>query len=217
MAMMQQQAQQAAQQAAAAAPVDPNKVAADPAAEPTTAPQGPEAQFGAEPPAGAEVTAEAPEGEEATPEEQKAYEDAMSALHKVMYTNQGTSEAIADMLQPEDKIGSTVKAGVMVIQQLDQKIDMDENIIAEMTAETADRLMEMGERAKGMQFTDQEAQAVAGATWEGVMQMFGVDEEQYNSFMSGMAPEEIDKQKKTYESFLGQSAPGAQQGGPQNG
>lgn len=142
--------------------------------------------------------------QEATPEEEAEYKRSLEALHTVLYANEGTSQAVVDMLQPEDKIGSTVKAGVMLIQQLDEKIDMDESVIAQITMDAADRLIEMGERAKGMQYSEKEAQAVLGATWEGVMDLFGVDEGSYEELTQGMSDKEIGSYEKEYKGYLGE-------------
>lgn len=139
----------------------------------------------------------------ASPEEQEEYDQAISALHKVMYSNEGTSQALVDMLQPSDKVGSTTKASILLIQQLDEKLDMDESIIAEITMDVADRMIEMAERAKGMSFSEKETQAVAGATWEGVMELFGVDEGDYEEMTRGLSEQDIAAQTKTYKGFLG--------------
>lgn len=144
-------------------------------------------------------------GEEAaSPEEEEAYKSALGALHTVLYSNEGTSQAVVDMLQPEDKIGSTVKAGVMLIQQLDEKIDMEESIIAQITMDTADRLIEMGERAKGMEFSEKESQAVMGATWEGVMEIFGVDEGSYEELTQGLSEKDVAGYTQEYKGYLGE-------------
>lgn len=143
------------------------------------------------------------EEEEASPEEQEAYERATEALYQVLYSNEGTSRAIVDMLQPEEKIGSVVKAALMTVTELDKKIDMDENVIPQIAMDTADMLIELGERAKGMEFSEQEAQAVAGATWEGVLNAYGIDESAVEEISQGMSPEEIAAQESNYKQFLG--------------
>jgi hypothetical protein len=142
------------------------------------------------------------EEEQATPEEQAAYDQALEALHKVLYEDEERSNGIVDMIQAEDKIGSVVKASLMIIKQLDEKIDMDENIIAEITVDTADRLMELAETAHNISFSEQETKAVAGATWEGVMQLFGMDEESVKEMTAGMSPEQIQGYEKEYAGYV---------------
>lgn len=142
--------------------------------------------------------------QEATPEEQAEYERAVTALHTVLYENEGTSQGIVDMLQPEDKVGSTAKAAILVIQQLDEKLDMGETVIPEITLDVADRIIELAERGKGMEFSEKETQAVVGATWEGVMELFGVDESSYEELTQGMSDEEISGYEKEYKGYLGE-------------
>lgn len=143
------------------------------------------------------------EEEEATPEEQAEYDRALDSLHQILYEDPERSQAIADTLQPEDKVGSVTRTAVMLIKQLDEGIDLDENVIAEITVDTADRLMEIGESAKGMTFSEKEAQAVAGATWEGVMALFGVDQDSVTEMTAGMTPEQLNDYEKQHKEFLG--------------
>jgi len=114
--------------------------------------------------------------EQANRREQKEYERAMRALMNVLYENDSTSNAIMQQINPEDPISSTVKAGVLLINELDKKVDMDENIIAPVTMEVVTRLMELAENRHGIEFQENEGQAIMGATWEGVMTSFGVDQ-----------------------------------------
>ena len=141
--------------------------------------------------------------EKASPEEQEEYEKALAAMHIVLYKNEKSSDQILNMLTPEDKIGSLAKAGMMVISQLDAKLDLDENIIAELTGDVVDNLVELGEQGKGFTFSEQELQAALGSTWEGVMQIYGVDENQYASFTEGMSDEQMSGYQKEYQGYLG--------------
>ena len=114
--------------------------------------------------------------EEPTPEEQAAYEKAVENLHQVLYEDEERTAGFVQMLDPQDKIGSTVKTSVMLLKMMDEKSDLNENIVAELTVDIADRMIELGETAHDMSFSEKETQAVACATWEGVMQLFGMDE-----------------------------------------
>jgi len=142
------------------------------------------------------------EEEQATPEEQAEYERALDALHQVLYEDEERSNSIVGMIQPEDKIGSVVKASVLVIKQLDEGVDLDENVVAEITVDTADRIMELAETAHNISFSEQETKAVAGATWEGVMALFGMDEESVREMTAGMSPEQIKGYEKEYKSMV---------------
>lgn len=126
--------------------------------------------------------------EQATAAEQKDYERAMRALTKILYLDDKTSSDIADMLTPEDKIGSIVKASILLVSQLDDKIDMTETIIPQITLEVVARVSEMGEAQyeDEMMLTEKEAQAALGATWEGIMEIYGVDAEGVQAAEAGI-------------------------------
>lgn len=155
--------------------------------------------------AAADATSGAGAGDEsASPEEQQSYEQAMSALQQVVYENDTTADAIAEMVQESNKIDSTVQAVLVTLSELDKKLDMDEGIIAQIAMELTDMVMDVATEGKGIQYTEQEAQAVWGSVWEGVMEMYGVDEEEYTSFTEGMSDDDIAGQEQTYKGFLGE-------------
>jgi hypothetical protein len=143
--------------------------------------------------------------DEATPEEQAEYERAIGALGQVIYANDDTSGAVLDQLQPEDPIGSVAKAGILLVKTLDEKLQLDEAVIPQLTIEVADRLVDLAEAKFGSEFSEQEAQAVTGATWEGVMDLFGIDPEAYEEFVAGMSDEDIAQQQQAYKQFLGEA------------
>lgn len=144
----------------------------------------------------------APE-EEATPEEQAELERAVGALGKVIYEDDATSQAIQDQLRPEEKIGSVVKASLLVINQLDQQLDLDEVIIPQFTQEVTDRMVDLYEQKTEEEFSDEEAQKVLGAAWEGVLDMFGMDEETYEEMTQGMSEQDIAGYEQQYKQQLG--------------
>ena len=140
--------------------------------------------------------------EEASPEEQKEYEKAIDALHQILYEDEERTEGVLQMLNPEDKIGTTVKTTIMLLKQMDERLDLNENIVAELTVDIADRLIELGETAHDMSFSEKETQAVAGAAWEGVLQLFGIDEESMSQMTQGMGEEQLAGYEKEYKGFL---------------
>jgi hypothetical protein len=142
--------------------------------------------------------------EEASPEEQEAYDQAMTAAETVLYENDQTSEALSDLLRPEQKVDGAVQASLMAITQIDQKIDMPEEIIAQVSMDITDMIIDLAEEGRGMQFSEKEAQAVWGSVWEGVMETYGVDEDEYNSFTGGMSDEDISAQEQAHKGFLGE-------------
>lgn len=152
-------------------------------------------------------SADSPE-EQASPEEQKEYERAMEAVTTVLYKTQGTSEAVNDMLQPQDKIGSVVQATMMVLHQIDQQLDLDESVIPQVMSDIADLVMDMGEQTKQMTFSDKEAQAVLGSCWEATMDMYGVDEDGYNNMTKDLSDKQITGYEQQYQDMLKEASNG---------
>lgn len=141
---------------------------------------------------------------EATEDEQAEYERAVSALSKVLYENERTSNAVISQLTPEERVGSIAKASMLVINQLDEKMDFDEAIIAELTQETVDRVIDLYENKHGEELTDADTQAALGATWEGIMEMYGMDEDSYAELTAGMSDDDFKGYEKQYKGFLGE-------------
>jgi len=188
------------------------------------------------PPPGAEATlppvvsnnsapdnAQAYQGEEidigsepATPREEKEYQRVSEAMNKVLYQEDNIVDSIMQQLDPEDKIGSTTKATALLIQQLDEQIDMDEIVIPQITMDAVDAVTELAESRFNVQFSEQETQATLGATWEAVMGMFGVDEQDYQQLMQQNEPQ-IDAIKKSHKGFLAQGKAVSKPGGQRNG
>jgi hypothetical protein len=202
--------------AAATAPSEtpPQNVAPEAqGAAPPAAPVAPKPQKGAPAPKpGAKVAqgnpraGAPPQGEEqATPEEQAAYEQAFAALGQVMY-GEKTSRSTVDMLQPDDKVGSAAKASMLLIKMLDEKLDMDEAIVAQITEDTVTQVIDMAERVKQMVYSEQEAQQVLGATWEGVIEMFGTPPEDVKAFADAASPEEKAMSEQMVSEALGDPA-----------
>lgn len=143
---------------------------------------------------------------EATPEEQAEYERAMEALSLILYENEQTSAAIVKQLNPQEKVGSVAKASMLTIQQLDMKFDFDDVVIAQLTEETVDRIIDLYENTQqDEEFTPQEAQGALGATWEGVMEMYGMDEDDYAQLTAGMTEDDFKGYEQQYKQFLGET------------
>ena len=142
--------------------------------------------------------------EQASPEEQKEYERAMKAVSKVLYGNEKTSNAIVDQVNPEDKIDSTAKVTMLFIQQLDKKVDLDENVVAEITQESTARIMELAETRHGMQYSDQESQAILGPVWVGISLAFGAgeDEQGHQEMVKSVGADNLGPLKQNYEAAL---------------
>jgi len=141
--------------------------------------------------------------EEATPDEQAEYERAVSALGKVLYENEKTSDAIARQLDPGEKVGGVAKASMLVLTQIDNKLDLDEVVIPEFAQEVVDRVIDLYENIHGDEFNEQETTAAMGATWEGLMEAYGIDEADYAELTAGMTEQDIKGYKEQYRGMVG--------------
>jgi len=143
--------------------------------------------------------------QEATEQEQAEYERAMNALSKVIYEDDNSNAAIIRMLTPNEKVGSVAKASLLTLQQLDMKFDFDEVVIPELTKETVGRVIDLYQNVHNEEFTEQEVQGALGSTWEGVMEMYQVDEEDYAELTAGMTEDDFRNYEKQHKQFLGES------------
>lgn len=141
--------------------------------------------------------------EPATPEEQAEYEKAMSALAQVLYSNEQMSNSIVDQIDPDDKVGSTAKVSMLLVQQLDKKVDFDEIVVAEVTQETVTRIIELAETRHGIEYGDDEMQVILSATWEGVSEMFGgLEENDMQELTASVGEQNLPGLKQNHEAAL---------------
>ncbi len=147
-----------------------------------------------------------------TDEEQTEYERASEALGDMLYRNEKTADAIEQMILPEDKMGSIIQAGILLMKDLDERLDLDLVVVSQITEDLVGGMFDIAE-AKGMQYTGREAQQVLSGVWEGVMMMFGGTEEtlqeDYDRVTEGLGEEEIEGAKASYQQLLdeGQGQP----------
>ncbi len=150
------------------------------------------------------VQGQLPKGfeEQASPEEQQEYGRAMQALAKLLYSSDEIANAIVDQIQPEDKISSTAKVSMLVVQQLDQKIQMDESVVSTVTMEAVERIIELSEARHGIEYGEREMQVIMGSVWEGVQEMFGMEQQDAEAMMAGIGDDGLAQLKGQYEGFL---------------
>ncbi len=154
-----------------------------------------------------------PEGEEpATPEEQAEYERVMDEIIDVVYGESGgdkTSDAIADSIIPEDKIGSLIQAGTMLIGTMDQKLDMDDTVIPQVVEDVTEMLADVAEKKNGIEFSQEEMESGLMGIWEGVMYLVGGDspiEPDFQEATQGMSQQDLASMHEEYNSRLGSAA-----------
>jgi len=152
----------------------------------------------------------AEEAAQATPEENAEYDRALGGLSKILYENIDTSGAVIDMIQPEEKAGSVAQAALMVITQMDQQMDLNETVFAELTKETVDRIVDLAEQTKGIKFSDADVRNALGAAWDGILVTYddpdnpGGNQRDLEELTQGMSEEDVQAQTQQYKQFLGE-------------
>lgn len=108
-----------------------------------------------------------------TPQQLQEYQRAAQLLHTILYQNDKTGRAVLAQIQPEDKVGSVARAAVLIIQQIDKRLNLSDPIIPIMVITVVDRLLEMADRVKKTKFTPEESSSVVSAVTSGVKALFG--------------------------------------------
>jgi hypothetical protein len=140
--------------------------------------------------------------EEATPQEQEAYEVALSACSKIIHGDDKAHEAVMKMIDEREKIGSVAKTAVTIITQVDSQIDMPETVLAGVLAQVVDWLIELAETGKGMPFNDREQEQVMATATELMLEVYGVDEDDYQGMVGGMDDAQIQGYQQQYQGLL---------------
>ena len=193
------QAQAAAPSPEPAAP-PPGAGAPPPGADPR-AQQGARAGGGGGGPAGAIE----PYLQQADPQLQQEYARAIRSMAKVLYSNDQTANSIVDQIRPDNLVSDTAKVATIFIKELDRKINMDENVIAEVTRESVERISELAEARHQIQYSMPDLEKIMGATWEGVQSMYGnTDVEGFTQTVQGMRPEDLQALQQQQQQILNQ-------------
>lgn len=166
----------------------------------------------AAPQAGSSMS-EAPEvGEEqATPEEQQAYETALAACSQIIHGDDNAHAAVMKMLDPREKIGSLAKAAVTILTQVDSQLNLPETVLAGVLAQVVDWLIELADAARGMAYSEREEEQVLSTATELLLEVYGVDEDEYQGLVGGMGEQQVKGYHDKYQALLsaGDAAPGA--------
>ena len=138
----------------------------------------------------------------ATPQLQKEFERAVMALHSTLYTSTKISALVVKMVQPLQIVDSTSKACILVVDQLDRKLHLDAQVIPQFTMATVDEVMDLIQQVKQVKYSEPQQKAILGATFEGVMKIFGVPPAEAKQFMASLSDQQKGAARKAYVSNL---------------
>lgn len=144
------------------------------------------------------------------PEDTQEYERAMGAVSKMLHEDDKTSDALVQELaamsqmSPESggganpKIDAVVKLTAQIIKNLDDRIDLDENIIGPMIPAVVGQLIELNQAANGVQYSTQEMELALGTSVEAVTSMYPEDEAGQQELAGEMGEQEIADTQSAY-------------------
>ena len=169
-------------------PVEKEEPVAEEAAEPA-----PHAEPDADDQGGAPDNDEDDEGGDGPampPALEPEYKRCVDALYKVLYGDDTTSRNVLDSLDPDPKgkIESVARTSMLIMHQLDEKLNMQGDVIPYMLLTVVDRLIELLERAKKVAFSDDEIMATVAAAFEGAKNLIP-NEQTANPTPEGAAPD----------------------------
>lgn len=155
-------------------------------------------------PQGAPAAAEAPVegGQAATPEEQQDYDRAVAALMKILYKDDKTHAAIMQKIDPNNPGKSITELTVLLITELDQRLDIMETVIINLIPEVVDRLVELAEKSGRIQIEDREVMRIAGAASEMILQQYGTTPEDAAAVAGSVSDAERAEAEQMYKGLL---------------
>jgi len=128
---------------------------------------------------------------------------AIQAVSQVLYTEEAVSDKLLAMVNDKEKVGSAAKAVVMLITQVDSKIDMMEEAIAPTAAYAVDRFLELADAAGNVgEFSETESKQVMMTTMELILESYGVTPEERQATIGDMPQEETDQYGNLYQETL---------------
>lgn len=111
------------------------------------------------------------------PEEQDNFERAVTMLYDVLYKNPDTGKAVLDQLvadaEPQIKVEAAARAVVLLVQQIDAKLNLSNEVMPYFLVTVVDRLLELATKVKKVAFDEKDTMAVLSAAADGVQALFG--------------------------------------------
>lgn len=138
--------------------------------------------------------------QQATPEEQQEYERVMQAISTALYDDDKTFEAVNQMLQSgEDPVQAVVKATILVITEIDKKIDIPDVVLPQLPSTVFDMILEIGTKAGVLNLTDEQVKAGVSAAQQMLMQVYGLTEEDFAGLSEGLDENDVNELAGIYQ------------------
>ena len=135
----------------------------------------------------------------ATPEEQEAYEQAAAVAVEIIHGSDSTHEGILEMLTGGEAPDALVSTTMLVLTEVDKKLDLPEVVIFELASTIFDLLVELGEKAGIFTLDEAQEKKIAGALTEMILQAYGAEAEDIQQFLGGVSDQEAASTLETYK------------------
>lgn len=135
----------------------------------------------------------------ASKEEQQEYERVLKAISRVVYEDDRTFAGIEKMLKGPEPVDSTVRATIMVITEVDKKIDIPMVVLPQLPFIVFDMLEEVGEKAGIFKMSDEQSKVGRGAAQETLLRTYGFSEEDFMAATDGLGEKDVNELVGAYQ------------------
>lgn len=114
---------------------------------------------------------------------------AIDGIKTALYKDKKVSDQFLKVIDPKKKTDSMTRAVILLVTELDKKLDLDSEVLPAMTAMAAGELMELAEAGHGITFSEIEQKQIVMAAFEGVLQAYGADQQDAANFVGEVGPD----------------------------
>jgi len=135
----------------------------------------------------------------ASGEEQEEYENAMEAMSKVIYEDDGTFEGLMGMIENDDPVSGLIKASATVVTEVDKKIDIPEAVIPALPRAAFGMIYEAAVQGGSMEeLSEQDELTAIAATQDMVMQAYGMGTEDFQNMTNDLSESNVGELEGLY-------------------
>lgn len=134
--------------------------------------------------------------EQPKPEEQEAYNAAVSMASEILHAKDESSQAITQMMtNADDASAPQIVADVtdLIIDQVEDAFggELPESVIIPAADEISDLVIELGMESGAFQMDEAGATKAKGLVVQALMDTYGVEESALDGLLSGTTPEDV--------------------------
>ena len=129
-----------------------------------------------------------------TPEEQDAYDQAMSMVSEIIYNNDQAHDAVIKQLSEGEPAEAVAHVTSFIITQLEEALkgQLNEVIIIPLADEISNSLLELALEAGIFELTDKIVMGAKGAVMRVLFEDYGIEEDQMESMLQGVTAGDVE-------------------------